>query len=85
MSCPLSAVLTPAGDPQQRCDLAVTATAIKAGEFNDVDGQPFFVFTAPRYPALCQAMLPERRTGATLGDMQMMVDMLVTGTATRGV
>jgi hypothetical protein len=29
-------------------------------------------------------MLPERRAGATLGDMQMMPDMLDTGTATRG-
>jgi hypothetical protein len=29
-------------------------------------------------------MLPERRAGATLGDIQMMSDMLDTGTATRG-
>jgi hypothetical protein len=29
-------------------------------------------------------MLPERRTGAALGDMQVMSDMLDTGAATRG-
>jgi hypothetical protein len=34
--------------------------------------------------ALCRAMLPERRTGATLGDMQLRSDLLNAGTATRG-
>jgi hypothetical protein len=29
-------------------------------------------------------MLPERRTSAALGDMQMISDMLDAGTATRG-
>jgi len=29
-------------------------------------------------------MLPERRTGAALGDMQDFSDLLDTGTATRG-
>jgi hypothetical protein len=29
-------------------------------------------------------MLPERRTSAALGDMQVMSDMLDTGAATRG-
>ena len=74
----------PARIPQQRRDLAVAVTAIKTGEFNDVGGQPFFVFTAPRGLALCRAMLAERRASATLGDMQFMSDMLDTGAATRG-
>ena len=74
----------PARVPQQRRDLAVAVTAIATGEFNNIGGQPFFVFTAPRGPPLCRAMLPERRTSATLGDMQFMSDMLDTGTATRG-
>jgi hypothetical protein len=30
-------------------------------------------------------MLPERRKGATLGDMQLRSDLLNAGTATRGV
>jgi hypothetical protein len=29
-------------------------------------------------------VLPERRAGATLGDLQMIADMLDAGTATRG-
>jgi hypothetical protein len=74
----------PARVSQQRRDLAVTVAAIETGEFDDVGGQPLFVFTAPRGPALCRAMLPERRTGATLRDMQFMSDMLDAGTATRG-
>ena len=34
--------------------------------------------------ALCRAMLPERRAGATLGDMQLRSHLLNAGTATRG-
>ena len=70
--------------PQQRRDLAVAVAAVLPGKLDNVGGQLFFIFMAPRYPALCRAMLPERRAGATLGDMQMMSDMLDTGTATRG-
>ena len=74
----------PARIPQQCRDLAVAVTAIEAGAFNNIGGQPLFVFTAPWGPALCRAMLSERRASATLGDMQFMSDMLDTGTATRG-
>jgi hypothetical protein len=74
----------PARIPQQRRDLAVAVAAIETGEFDDVGGQPLFVFTAPRDLALCRAMLAERRASATLGDMQVMSDMLDTGAATRG-
>ena len=74
----------PARVPQQCRDLAVAVAAIETSEFDDVGGQPLFVFTAPRYPALCRAMLAERHTSATLGDMQFMSNMLDTGTATRG-
>ena len=70
--------------PQQRGDLAIAVAAVLPGQFNDVGGQPLFVFTAPRGLALRRAMLPERRTGATLGDMQFISDMLDTGTAARG-
>lgn len=70
--------------PQQFGDLAVAVAAVKTSQFNDVGRQPIFVFTAPRGPALCRAMLPECRASATLGDMQFMSDMLDTGSATRG-
>jgi hypothetical protein len=55
-----------------------------SGHFNDVGGQPLFVFRAPRHLALRRAMLAERRTGAALGDMQVISDMLDTGAAARG-
>jgi hypothetical protein len=44
----------------------------------------FFVISAPRDLALCRAVLPERRTGAALGDMQDFSNLLDTGTAARG-
>ena len=69
---------------QELRDLAVAIAAIETGEFNDVVGQPLLVFTAPRHLALRRAMLPERRTSAALGDMQVMSDVLDTGAATRG-
>ena len=74
----------PARIPQQRCDLAVAVTAIATGELDDVGGQQFFVFTAPRDLALRRAMLPERRASAALRDMQFISNMLDTGSATRG-
>ena len=74
----------PARIPQQRRNLAVAVAAIETSEFNDVGGQPLLVFRAPRHLALRRAMLSERRTSATLGDMQVMSDMLDTGAATRG-
>ena len=70
--------------PQQFGDLAIAITAIKTSQFDDIGGQPLFVFTAPRGPTLCRAMLAEGRAGATLGDMQFRSDMLDTGSATRG-
>jgi hypothetical protein len=46
------------------------------GKVNDVGSQPHFVFTAPRSWALSRAMLADRRAGATLGEMQVMSEML---------
>jgi hypothetical protein len=46
--------------------------------------EPLFVFTAPRCLALRRAVLPERRTGVALGDMDDFSDLLDTGAATRG-
>jgi hypothetical protein len=38
----------------------------------------------PRHLALRRAVLPERRTGAALGDRQLLPDMLDAGAPTRG-
>ena len=74
----------PARLAQQRGDLAIAVAAVLPGKLDDVGGQPLLVVTAPRDLALRRAMLPERRTGATLGDMQLRSDLLDAGTATRG-
>src|SRR6266516_3315230 len=54
------------------------------GKLDNIGGETLLVVTAARDLALCRAMLPERRTGATLGDMQLRSDLLNAGTATRG-
>jgi len=74
----------PAGITQQGSDLAVAIAAVLSSKFDHVGCQPFGIFTAPRDLALRRAMLPERRTSAALGDMQMSSDMLDAGTAARG-
>jgi hypothetical protein len=73
----------PAGIPQQRSDLAVAIAAVLPGQFDYVGRQPFRILSAPRDLTLRRAMLPERRTSAALGDMQMISDMLNAGSATR--
>jgi hypothetical protein len=50
----------------------------------NVGGETLLVVTTARDLALRRAMLPERRTGATLGDMQLRSDLLNAGTTTRG-
>ena len=74
----------PAGLAQQGSDLTVAVAAILARQLNYIGRQSFGIFSAPRGFALRRAVLPERRTGATLGDMQMLSDMLDAGTTTRG-
>jgi hypothetical protein len=55
-----------------------------ASQRYQVLGQAFLVFTAPRDLALCRPVLPERRTGATLGDRQNLPDMRDARPAPRG-
>ena len=59
---------------QQRRDLAVAVAAVLPGQLDDVGGQPLLVVAALRHLALRRAMLPERRTGATLGDTQLVLE-----------
>ena len=73
----------PAGPAQQLGDLAIAIAAIVPSQFDDIGRQLLFIVTAPRDLALRRAMLPERRTGAALGDRQFLSNMLDAGTATR--
>jgi hypothetical protein len=74
----------PAGPAQQLGDLTIAVAAILPGQFDDVGGQPLVIVAALRDLALRRAMLTERRTGAALGDAQLLSDMLDAGAATRG-
>ena len=70
--------------PQQLGDLAVAVAAVLARELDDVGGEPFLVVPAPRELALRRAVLAERGTGAALGDLKLVSDVLDAGAATRG-
>src|SRR5262245_17325594 len=74
----------PARLAQQRGDLAIAIAAVLAGKLDNIGGETLLVLTAARDLALRRAMLPERRTGATLGDVQLRSHLLDAGTATRG-
>jgi hypothetical protein len=68
--------------PAWRSSLAIAA--VLPGKLDNIRGETLLVLTTARDLALRRAMLPERRTGATLGDMQLRSDLLNAGTATRG-
>jgi len=74
----------PARLGQQGGHLAIAVAAILPGQFDHVGGQPFGVLSAPRHLALRRAVLPERRTDATLRDMQLRSYMLDAGATARG-
>jgi hypothetical protein len=59
----------PAGLTQQPGDLAIAVAAVLPGKLNDIGRETLFVVTTARDFALRLAMLPERRTGAALGNM----------------
>src|SRR5215475_12823426 len=74
----------PARLAQQRSDLAIAIAAVLPGKLDNIGGETLLVVTTARDLALRRAMLPERRTGATLGDVQLHSHLLNAGTATRG-
>jgi hypothetical protein len=74
----------PARLAQQFGDLAVAIAAVLPSKLDNIGGETLLVLTTARDLALCRAMLPERRTGATRGDMQLRSHLLNAGTATRG-
>src|SRR5262249_31544179 len=73
----------PARLAQQFGDLAIAIAAVLPGKLDNIGRETLFVLTTARELALCRAMLPERRTGATLGDLQLRSHLLNAGTATR--
>jgi hypothetical protein len=74
----------PARLAQELGDLAIAIAAVLPGKLDNIGCETLLVVTIARDLALCRAMLPERRTGATLGNMQLRSDLLNAGTATRG-
>ena len=74
----------PARVAQERGDLAVAIAAVLPSKLDNIGGETPLVVTTARDLALRRAMLPERRTGATLGHMQLRSHLLDAGTATRG-
>src|SRR5215217_6420336 len=71
----------PAGPAQQGCNLAVAVATILASQFDDICRQPLRIHATLWQLPLRRAMLPERRTGATLGHLQLTADVLNAGTA----
>ena len=69
---------------QEPGDLAIAVAAVLPGKLDNVGCETLLVVTTARELPLRRAMLPERRTGATLGDMQLRSHLLNAGTATRG-
>ena len=74
----------PARLAQELGDLAVAIAAVLPGKLDNIGCETLLVVTTVRDLALRRAMLPERRTGATLGDVQLRSHLLNAGTATRG-
>ena len=74
----------PARLPQQSGNLAIAVAALLPGKLDNIGRETLLVVTTTRDLPLCRAMLPERRTGAALGDMQLRSDLLNAGTATHG-
>jgi hypothetical protein len=54
------------------------------GQLDDIGGEPFLVVTTLGRFALRRAILPERRAGATLGDLEFAPNVLDNSTPARG-
>src|SRR5262245_30714924 len=74
----------PARLAQECGDLAIAIAAVLPGKLDNIGRETLLVVTTARDLALRRAMLPERRTGATLGDVQLRSHLLNAGTATHG-
>src|SRR5207247_2181888 len=65
----------PARLAQELGDLAIAIAAVLPGKLDNIGCETLLVVTTARDLALRRAMLPERRTGATLGNMQLRSDL----------
>ena len=74
----------PARLAQELGDLAIAIAAVLPGKLDNISCETLLAVTTGRELALRRAMLPERRTGATLGNLELRSDLLNAGTATRG-
>jgi hypothetical protein len=74
----------PPRSTQELRDLAIAVAAVLSRQDDHVGSQPLLVFRAPRHLALRRAMLPERRTSATLGHLQHQPNMVDHCTPARG-
>ena len=66
----------PARITQKRGYLAIAIAPVLTREFDGIGGQPFLVLAPLGHLALCRAMLAEHRTGAALGDLQRVTNMI---------
>ena len=73
----------PTSLPEQRGDPAVAIAAVFAGEFNDVGGQPFLIFSPSRRLALRRTVLAEYPTRPALGNAKLLPDVLDARPASR--
>jgi hypothetical protein len=74
----------PARMAQQRRDLAIAVAAVLTSKLDDISGQTLFIISPRWRLALRRAMLPERLTGAALGDVKLTSDMLDANSSARG-
>ena len=75
----------PARLAQQFGDLAIAIAAVLPGKLDNIGCETLLVVSTAWDLALRRAMLPERRTGATLGDMQLRSHLLNAGTVLTGL
>src|SRR5262249_53886652 len=74
----------PARLAQQSGDLAIAIAAVLPSKLDNIGGGEPLVLHTPAGLSFRRRRLAERRTGATLGHMQLRSHLLNAGTATRG-
>ncbi len=74
----------PAGIPQQSRDTPIAIATILARQLDHVGDKPFLVCAASWHVALGRAILTQNTTGTTLGDPELITDMVDTLATARG-
>ena len=74
----------PSRIPQQLGNLAIAVAPTLASEFDDVGGQPLFIFSPRRNAPLRGTMLSEHPANPTLGHAHLNANVVDAGPATRG-